>query len=90
MDEQEGYIPMILLASTADTDLLAALAASSQAPEDVPAVRTISIGADPTTHTIPDLDKVRVVIVRLLGGRRAWAPFDAVCPIGIVQYSILN
>ena len=69
---------MILLASTADTDLLAALAASSQAPEDVPAVRTISIGADPTTHTILDLDEVRVVIVRLLGGRRAWAPFDAV------------
>ncbi|WP_336251020.1 cobaltochelatase subunit CobN [Stomatohabitans albus] len=78
MDEQEGHIFMILLASTADTDLLAAIAASKQADKDVPPVTTISIGADPTTHTVPDLDGIQVVMVRLLGGRRAWAPFDAV------------
>lgn len=69
---------MILLASTADTDLLAASAAGAQAPEDVPKVTTISIGADPASHHLPDLDGVQIVLVRLLGGRRAWAPFDAV------------
>ncbi|MEW6477179.1 MAG: cobaltochelatase subunit CobN [Actinomycetota bacterium] len=65
---------MILFLSTADTEILALRAAIETLPDDFPAVRAASPAALPTA---PALDGVEAVVVRLLGGRRAWeAPFD--------------
>jgi cobaltochelatase CobN len=58
---------VLLLLSTADTDLLAAKAV----PEPVLPLRL----ANPTRDPI-DLDGVTLVVVRLLGGRRAWEGLD--------------
>jgi cobaltochelatase CobN len=65
--------------TTADTEILAAAAALPSLPEDFPALRC----ANPTQHADPGAlvdevcDGARVVLVRLLGGRRAWeAGFD--------------
>ena len=60
----------LLLLSTADTDLLAARAVADPA---LP-LRL----ANPVRVTDPEalLDGVRLVVVRLLGGRRAWEGFD--------------
>jgi cobaltochelatase CobN len=65
--------------TTADTEILAAAAALPSLPEDFPALRC----ANPTQHADPQAlvdeicDGARVVLVRLLGGRRAWeAGFD--------------
>ncbi|MCW2665792.1 MAG: cobN, partial [Frankiales bacterium] len=59
----------LLLLSTADTDLLAA-----RSVED-PAMPLRL--ANPVRTPEPDLDGVALVLVRLLGGRRAWDGFDA-------------
>jgi len=59
----------LLLLSTADTDLLAA-----RAVED-PALPLRL--ANPVRLEQVDLDGVQLVVVRLLGGRRAWAGLDA-------------
>jgi cobaltochelatase CobN len=59
----------LLLLSTADTDLLAARAVADPAL----AIRV----ANPSRLEAVDLDGVRLVVVRLLGGRRAWDGFDA-------------
>ncbi len=65
---------MILFLSTADTEILALRAAVESLPAGFPPVRA----ANPATLTAaPDLDGVTAVVVRLLGGRRAWeGPFD--------------
>ena len=61
----------LLLLSTADTDLLAARAV--QAPAlDLRLANPVRVD-DPAAL----LDGVRLVVVRLLGGRRAWDRFDA-------------
>ncbi|HWH30575.1 MAG TPA: cobaltochelatase subunit CobN, partial [Mycobacteriales bacterium] len=59
----------LLLLSTADTDLLAARAVSEPA-------LPLRLG-NPVRLEAVDLDGVRVVVVRLLGGRRAWDGLDA-------------
>ena len=60
---------MILFLSTADTEILALRAAIETLPPGFPPVRA----ANPTTLVVaPDLDGVSAVVVRLLGGRRAW------------------
>ncbi len=66
---------MILFITSTDTELLALRAAVEGLPADFGRVR----GANPwTLEETPDLDGVRAVIVRLLGGRRSWeAGFDA-------------
>ena len=64
---------MILLLTTADTEVLAARRAAELLPAGFPAVRA----ANPVTAEIA-LDGAEVVLVRLLGGRRAWSGFDAV------------
>ena len=65
---------MILFLSTADTEILALRAAIEMLPDGLPAVRA---GSPATLTEAPDLDGVDAVVVRLLGGRRAWeAPFD--------------
>ena len=55
---------MLLLLSTADTDLLAARAVTDP-------VLPIRVG-NPVRDFDVDLDGVSLVVVRLLGGRRAW------------------
>jgi cobaltochelatase CobN len=65
---------VLLLLSTADTDLLAARAAAAELPADLQRVRL----ANPARlDGVPALDGVRLAVVRLLGGRRAWDGFDA-------------
>ncbi len=64
---------MLLLLSTADTDLLALRAATAALPEDLRGVR---LGNPATLEGVPNVDGVGVVVARLLGGRRAWAGFD--------------
>jgi cobaltochelatase CobN len=59
----------LLLLSTADTDLLAARSVADPA-------LPLRLG-NPARTTTPDLDGVALVLVRLLGGRRAWDGFDA-------------
>ncbi|MDQ1709341.1 MAG: cobaltochelatase CobN [Frankiaceae bacterium] len=58
----------IVVLSTADTDLLAARAAVPTLPPDFPLVVT----GNPATGPAVDLAGVRLVVVRLLGGRGAW------------------
>jgi cobaltochelatase CobN len=66
---------VILFLSTADTEILALRAAIEMLPDRFPPVRA---GSPAAMDGAPDLDGVDGVIVRLLGGRRAWeAPFDA-------------
>jgi cobaltochelatase CobN len=65
---------VILFLSTADTEILALRAAIEMLPDGFPAVRA---GSPATMETAPSIDGIDAVIVRLLGGRRAWeAPFD--------------
>ncbi len=59
----------LLLLSTADTDLLAA----RSVPEPAMALRL----ANPARTEAVDLGGVSLVLVRLLGGRRAWEGLDA-------------
>ncbi len=65
---------MILFLSNADTDLLAVRSVLEGLPEGLGPVRA----ANPSTlREPPSLDGAEVVLVRLLGGRRAWEePFD--------------
>src|SRR5919202_2917032 len=64
----------LLLLTTADTEILAAARASERLPEGFPEIRC----ANPVTLENPEefldreLPAARVVLVRLLGGRRAW------------------
>ncbi len=65
---------MILFLSTADTEILALRAAIEMLPDGFPPVRA---GSPAALERAPSLDGVEAVVVRLLGGRRAWeAPFD--------------
>ncbi|HYH48565.1 MAG TPA: cobaltochelatase subunit CobN [Acidimicrobiia bacterium] len=65
---------MILFLSTADTEILALRAAIETLPDGFPPVRA---GSPAAMDTAPPLEGVDAVVVRLLGGRRAWeAPFD--------------
>jgi cobaltochelatase CobN len=65
---------MILVLTNADTEILALRTVAEALPPGFPAVRA----ANPASlGKAPSLDGVEVVLVRLLGGRRAWeAPFD--------------
>src|SRR5690349_5620442 len=58
---------MIWFLTTAATEVLALRSASESLPQDFPAVRAGS----PYVAAV-DLDRARCVLVRLLGGRRAW------------------
>lgn len=64
---------MLAFLTTADTEILAAARAVETLPDGFPPVRC----ANPVTMDV-DLEGARVVVVRLLGGRRAWPEgFDA-------------
>ncbi|MGH9076678.1 MAG: cobaltochelatase subunit CobN, partial [Acidimicrobiales bacterium] len=72
--------PALLLLTNAETELLALRSVLHRLPPGFPPVR----GANParlvpgaTVASVPDLAGVAAVVVRLLGGRRAWEePFD--------------
>jgi len=66
---------VILVLTNADTEILALRSVIDGLPEGFPTVRA----ANPTQlgDTAPDLTSVDAILVRLLGGRRAWQePFD--------------
>jgi cobaltochelatase CobN len=72
----------LLLLSTADTDLLAARAI----PDPAMPVRV----ANPTRLTSLDLEGVALVVVRLLGGRRAWEGLDDLLATATVPVVLLG
>ncbi len=59
---------MLRLLTTADTEILAAAYAIRELPDDFPEVRAANLVDDPAEFVAG----ARVVVVRLLGGRRAW------------------
>jgi cobaltochelatase CobN len=68
---------VILFLSTADTEILALRAAIETLPDRFPPVRAANPAA---LSQAPDVEGVDCVLVRLLGGRRAWEePFDELC-----------
>ncbi len=66
---------MLLFLTTADTEILAAARAVERLPAGFPPVRCANPGAIPDAGAFLDeaLPAARLVVVRLLGGRRAWA-----------------
>jgi cobaltochelatase CobN len=64
----------VLLLTTADTEILAAARAAELLPEDFPGVRCANPAKldDPGSFFDEVLPGTRAVLVRLLGGRRAW------------------
>jgi cobaltochelatase CobN len=65
---------MILVLTNADTEILGLRAVLEGLPAGFPPVRAANPAA---LEQAPDLDDVQTVLVRLLGGRRAWErPFD--------------
>src|SRR5215213_11154458 len=65
----------LLLLTTADTEILAAARASERLPEGFPELRCANPVTlqDPWSFFDKELDGARIVLVRLLGGRRAWS-----------------
>lgn len=65
---------MLRFITTADTEILAAAAAVEQLPDDFPAVRCVNPGMAHDQAALVDeiLDGARVVLCRILGGRRGW------------------
>jgi cobaltochelatase CobN len=61
-------MPRIVVLSTADTELLAASAAARDLPAGFPEIWT----GNPAAGADVPLDGTRLVVVRLLGGARAW------------------
>ena len=76
----------ILFLSNADTELLAVRSLLHRLPDGFPPVRA----ANPARlDRAPDLGGVQVVIVRLLGGRRAWEqPLDELCRSGVAVIAV--
>ena len=65
---------MILVLTNADTEILGLRAVLEGLPAGFPPVRAANPAA---LEAPPDLEGVQMVLVRLLGGRRAWErPFD--------------
>ncbi|MDQ6617587.1 MAG: cobaltochelatase subunit CobN [Actinomycetota bacterium] len=64
---------MILVLTNADTEILALRSVLEGLPDGFPPVRA----ANPNAQVVPEVAGAQVVLVRLLGGRRAWQePFD--------------
>jgi cobaltochelatase CobN len=61
---------VLVLLTTADTEILAAAHATRALPEDFDGVRCANPATDPDLDSL--LDGARIVVARLLGGRRAW------------------
>ncbi len=71
---------MILFVTTADTEILAAERARTLLPEGFPEIRSVNPSSieDGRSFAAQTLPGARAVIVRLLGGRKAWPDFDVV------------
>ncbi|MEY2441900.1 MAG: cobaltochelatase CobN, partial [bacterium] len=67
---------MLRFVTTADTDILATAAAVAQLPDDFPEVRCANpaLGGEGLVEEV--LEGARVVLCRILGGRRGWPGFD--------------
>jgi cobaltochelatase CobN len=65
----------LLFVTTADTEILAVARASERLPEGFPEIRCANPATleDQASFFDEELPAARVVLVRLLGGRRAWA-----------------
>ena len=65
---------MLLFLTTADTEILAAARATESLPEGFPQVRCANPAAydDPEELLDAELSGASAVLVRLLGGRKAW------------------
>ena len=65
---------MLRFVTTADTEILAIAAAVERLPDDFPEVRCANPGGHPDPRALVDevLDGARVVLCRILGGRRGW------------------
>ena len=65
---------MLRFVTTADTEILAAAAAVERLPDGFPEVRCANPGGHPDPQAMIDdvLDGARVVLCRVLGGRRGW------------------
>jgi cobaltochelatase CobN len=62
--------------TTADTEILATAAAVQRLPAGFPEVRCANPGGAPEEIVDEILDGARVVLCRVLGGRRGWPGFD--------------
>ncbi|MEJ7796914.1 MAG: cobaltochelatase subunit CobN [Solirubrobacteraceae bacterium] len=69
---------MLRFVTTADTDILATAAAVTQLPDGFPTVRCANPANAPDDAALIEdvLDGARVVLCRILGGRRGWPGFD--------------
>ncbi|MDP1849750.1 MAG: cobaltochelatase subunit CobN, partial [Solirubrobacteraceae bacterium] len=69
---------MLRFVTTADTEILATAAAVARLPEGFPDVRCANPGFAPDDEALIEdvLDGARVVLCRILGGRRGWPGFD--------------
>ena len=64
---------MLRFVTTADTEILAAATAVERLPAGFPEVRCANPAGAPAEALIDDvLDGARVVLCRILGGRRGW------------------
>jgi len=67
---------VIRFITTADTEILTVAGARDELPGDFPAIRCLNPATTPPAETEAALERLldgaRVVLVRLLGGRRAW------------------
>ncbi len=70
---------MLRFVTTADTEILAAATACERLPADFPELRCANPGmsTDDAAFVAEVLDGARVVLCRILGGRRGWSGFDA-------------
>jgi len=65
---------VLRIVTTADTEILATAAAVERLPDEFPAVRCANPGMSVNDATLVEeiLDGARVVLCRILGGRRGW------------------
>jgi cobaltochelatase CobN len=63
---------MLRFVTTADTEILAAAAAVKRLPDDFPEVRWANPATSPEGFVDELLEGARVVLCRILGGRRGW------------------
>ncbi len=69
---------MLRFVTTADTEILAAAAAVERLPSGFPELRCVNpgMGGDDEATVDGIVDGARVVLCRILGGRRGWQGFD--------------
>lgn len=76
---------MLRFVTTADTEILAATTAAERLPDGFAEVRCANpaMAADPAAFVEEVLDGARVVVCRILGGRRGWQDGFDPCARGV-------